>query len=204
MMTENRYSMSFTAGALLHQESLTVADLFEELGDWGRVRERVRDDNLLRMRTPSASKRIFKEVTGRLRQLTPAQLALLRTGNRQEQNHLLWLAICKRYRFIYDFAVEVVHEKFLRLDFLSYDAYDVFFNDKAEWHPEVEGLAESTRKKLRQVLFKMMREANLLTQDNQIVPAMPTPREIKVITADSPFYLLAFPISPAEVQEWLP
>jgi hypothetical protein len=41
-MTENRYSMSFTAGALLHQESLTVADLFEELGDWGRVRERVR------------------------------------------------------------------------------------------------------------------------------------------------------------------
>jgi len=196
--------MSFTAGALLHQESLTVADLFEELGDWGRVRERVRDDNLLRMRTPSASKRIFKEVTGRLRQLTPAQLALLRTGNRQEQNHLLWLAICKRYRFIYDFAVEVVREKFLRLDFLSYDAYDVFFNDKAEWHPEVEGVAESTRKKLRQVVFKMMREANLLTQDNQIVPAMPTPREIKVIVADSPSYLLAFPISPAEVQEWLP
>ena len=205
MMTENRYSMSFTAGALLHQESLTVADLFEELGDWGRVRERVRDDNLLRMRTPSASKRIFKEVAGRLRQLTPAQLALLRTGTRQEQNHLLWLAICKRYRFIYDFAVEVVREKFLRLDFdLSYDAYDVFFNNKAEWHPEVEGVAESTRKKLRQVLFKMMREANLLTQDSQIVPAMPTPREIEVIVADSPSYLLAFPISPAEVQEWLP
>ena len=37
-----------------------------------------------------------------------------------------------------------------------------------------------------------------------IVPAMPTPREIKVIVADSPSYLLAFPISPTEVQEWLP
>ena len=197
--------MSFTAGALLHQESLTVADLCEKLGDWGRVRERVRDDNLLRMRTPSASKRIFKEVTGRLRQLTPAQLALLRTGTRQEQSHMLWLAVCKRYRFIYDFAVEVVREKFIRLDFdLPYDAYDVFFNDKAEWHPEVEGVAESTRKKLRQVVFKMMREANLLTRDDQIVPAMPTPREIEVITADSPSYLLAFPISPAEVQGWLP
>ena len=196
--------MSFTAGALLHQESLTVAKLFEELGDWEAVRERVMDDNLLRMRTPSASKRIFWEVTGRLKHLTPAQLALLRTGTRQEQGHLLWLAICKRYRFIYDFAVEVVREKFIRLDFdLSYDAYDVFFNNKAEWHPEVEGVAESTRKKLRQVLFKMMREANLLTQDNQILPAMPTPREIEVITADSPSYLLAFPVSPTEIQEWL-
>jgi len=181
-----------------------VAKLFEELGDWEAVRERVMDDNLLRMRTPSASKRIFWEVTGRLKHLTPAQLALLRTGTRQEQGHLLWLAICKRYRFIYDFAVEVVREKFIRLDFdLSYDAYDVFFNNKAEWHPEVEGVAESTRKKLRQVLFKMMREANLLTQDNQILPAMPTPREIEVITADSPSYLLAFPVSPTEIQEWL-
>ena len=181
-----------------------MANLFEKVGDWDVVRERVIDANLLQMRTLNASKRIFREVASRLKQLTPAELALLRTGTRQEQNHLLWLAICKRYRFIYDFAADVVREKFLRLDFdLSYDAYDVFFNNKAEWHPEVEGVAESTRKKLRQVLFKMMREANLLTQDNQILPAMPTPREVKVITADSPSYLLAFPISPTEVQEWL-
>ena len=203
-MTENRYSMSFTSGALLYQESLGVANLFEKVGDWDVVRERVMKDNLLQMRTLNASKRIFREVASRLKQLTPAELALLRTGTRQEQNHLLWLAICKRYRFIYDFAADVVREKFLRLDFdLSYDAYDVFFNNKAEWHPEVEGVAESTRKKLRQVLFKMMREANLLTQEYQILPAMPTPREIRVITADSPSYLLAFPISPTAVQEWL-
>jgi hypothetical protein len=196
--------MSFNSGALLYQESLGVADLFEKVGDWDVVRERVIGANLLQMRTLNASKRIFREVASRLKQLTPAELALLRTGTRQEQNHLLWLAICKRYRFIYDFAVEVVREKFLRLDFdLSYDAYDVFFNNKAEWHPEVEGVAESTRKKLRQVLFKMMREANLLTQDNQILPAMPTPREIKVITADSPSHLLVFPVSPTEIQEWL-
>ena len=201
---ENRYSMSFTTGALLYRESLTVAKLFEEIGDWDTVRARVIDANLLQMRTLNASKRIFREVASRLRQLTAAELTLLCTRTRQEQSYLLWLAICKRYRFIYDFAVEVVREKFIRLDFdLPYDAYDVFFNNKAEWHPEVEGVAESTRKKLRQVLFRMMREANLLTQDNQILPAMPTPREIDVIAADSPSYLLAFPISPTEIQEWL-
>jgi len=196
--------MSFTTGAILYQESLTVAMLFEEIGDWDTVRDRVIDANLLQMRTLNASKRIFREVASRLRQLTAAELELLCTGTRQEQSHLLWLAICKRYRFIYDFAVEVVREKFIRLDFdLPYNAYDVFFNNKAEWRPEVEGIAESTRKKLRQVLFRMMREANLLTQDNQILPAMPTPREIKVIAADSPSYLLVFPISPTEAQEWL-
>ena len=203
-MDDDQYVLSFTAGALLHHESLTVADLLEELGDWETVRRRVMDDNLLQTRTPSASKRVFREVARRLEELTPAELALFRTGARQEQGHILWLAICKRYRFIYDFAVQVVREKFIRFDLdLSYDAYDVFFNNKAEWCPEVERVAESTRKKLRQVLFRMMREANLLTPDNQILPAMPTPREIEVIAADSPSCLLAFPISPTEIQEWL-
>ena len=201
---KSRYNLSFTSGAILYRESLTVTELFGELGDWEAVRERVIDDNLLQMRTLSASKRIFHEVSSRLKNLTPTELALLRTGAPQEQRHMLWLAICKRYRFIYDFAVEVVREKFIRLDFdLFYDDYDVFFNHKAEWHPEVEGIAESTRKKLRQVLFKMMREVNILTRDDQIVPAILTPREIDVIAADSPSYLLAFPVSPTEIQEWL-
>jgi hypothetical protein len=203
-MTQHKYVLSFTAGALLYSASLTVAQQLEALGDWETVRARVIDDNLLQMRTLSASQRIFYEVAARLKRLTPAELALLRSGTRQEQEHMLWLAICKRYRFIYDFAVEVVREKFIRLDFdLSYDAYDIFFHHKAEWHPEVEGLAESTRKKLRAVLFKMMREANLLTPDHQILPAMLTPRAIETIVADAPSYLLAFPISPTEIQEWL-
>jgi len=204
-MVENRYSMSFTTGALLYQESLTVAKLFGEVGDWDVVRKRVIDDNLLQMRTLNASRRVFREVASRLKQLTQAELALLCTGTRQEQNHSLWLAICKRYRFIYEFAVEVAREKFLRLDFdLCYDDYDIFFNNKAEWHSEVAGVAESTRKKQRQVVFKMMREAELLTRDNRILPAMLTPREVEVIAADSPAHLAVFPVSPAELEEWLP
>jgi hypothetical protein len=203
-MVKDRYVMSFTSGALLYQESLIVAQLYEEIKDWDAVRERVLADNLLRMRTPNSSKRIFREVASRLKCLTPAQLTLFRTGNQQEQRHLLWLAICKRYRFIYDFAVEVLREKFIRLDFaLSYDAFDIFFNDKAEWRPEVAGVAESTRKKLRQVLFKMLREANFLTQDNQMLPAVLSPQTLDVIVADDPAYLMAFPVPPAEIQEWI-
>lgn len=203
-MIENRYSMSFTTGTLLYQESLTVANLLEETGDWDVVRERVMDNNLLQMRTLNASKRVYREVASRLKQLTSAELAPLRTGTRQEQNHILWLAVCKRYRFIHDFAVEVVREKYLRLDLgLGYDDYDIFFNNKAEWHPEVARVAESTRKKQRQCLFKMMREAELLTREDQILPAMLTPREVETIAADSPAHLSIYPVSQTELQEWL-
>jgi hypothetical protein len=141
IMIEAKLSMSFTTGTLLSHESIVIADLSHQLGDWDAVRTQVIGDNRLQMRTLNASKRIYREVSSRLRLLTPTQLALLIDGSLQEQNYLLWLAVCKRYRFIYSFAVEVVREKFLRLDkTLTYDDYDLFFNQKAEWHPEVEGV----------------------------------------------------------------
>ena len=200
MDQDNRYSMSFTTGTLLYRESLIVANLWEELGDWDAVRERVIGDNLLQMRTLNASKRIYREIASRLKRLTPAQLELLRTGTREEQNHMLWLAVCKRYRFIYDFAVEVTREKFLRLDFqLDYHDYDIFFSNKAEWHPEVANVAASTRQTQRRYVFKMMREADLLSEDNQILPAMLTPREIEAIAADAPAHLAVYPVPATEI-----
>ena len=166
---QHKYSMSFTSGTLLPRESLVVAELFAELNDWDAVRERIVAGNLLQMRTDNASRRITSEVTSRLKTLSGDELSVLCEGSRDEQRLLLWLAVCKRYRFIYDFAVEVVREKFLRLDMtLTHEEYDIFFNKKAEWHPEVEGVAPSTQAKQRQVVFKMLREADLLLDDGCI------------------------------------
>jgi hypothetical protein len=54
------------------------------------------------------------------------------------------------------------------------------------------------------VVFKMLREVNFLSPEGQILPALPTTREIAVITADAPEHLAVFPILPAEVEEQLP
>jgi hypothetical protein len=196
--------MSFTTGALLYREMLTVARLFAEMDDWEAVRERVIEDNLLQMRTLNTSKRVYREVASRLRRLSTAERRLLLEGTRPEKNYLLWLAVCKRYRFIHDFAVEVLREKYLRLELdLAYDEYDIFFYDKAEWHPEVEGVAESTRKKQRQFIFKMLREAELLSDNGRIIPALLTPRLVETIADDDAAHLAVFPVSELELQGWL-
>ena len=193
--TNTVYSMSFTTAPLLFQDTLRVAELFVVEQDWPLVREKVLADNLLQMRTVNSSKRIFAELSSRLKQLTPVQLETFLEGSQREQNYLLWLAFCKRYRFVYDFAVEVVREKFLRLDMdLTYAAYDIFFNDKAEWHPEVERVADATRKKQRQFLYRIMREAGLLTDKKQIIPALLSPRLTDVIQADNPAHLAIYPM----------
>ena len=177
--------MSFSTGGLFYRESVTVTGIYLERNDWNAVRRDVLGSNLLQARTASSAKRVYREVASRLQLLTYDQLVLLNEGTRDEQNLILWLAICKQFRFIREFAVEVLREKFLRLELtLAYEDYQVFFNAKAEWHDELEKLSETTQKRLRQVLFKMMREAELITKDNMIIPSTPSPRLVNAITDD--------------------
>ena len=120
-------------------------------------------------------------------------------GSSTDQCHILWAAVCKRYRFIHDFAVEVVREKFLGMDLvLTRDDYDAFFNQKAEWHEEMERIHESTRNKLRQVVFKMLREAELLSMKNVIIPVILSPVVQTNIQDDPDLTLAIFPLGDRE------
>lgn len=188
------YSMSFTTAPLLRQESLVLVELFDESSDWGKVREQAVSENRLQLRTANSARRITSELISRLKLLSPDELALLRDGAPQEQGYLLWLAVCRRYRFIYDFAVEIVREKYLRLDLtLEAAGYDVYFEGKAEWRPEVERVAEATRRKGRQFVLRMLREADLLSQSDQIIPALLTPALVDAVSAVNPADLAVFP-----------
>ncbi len=190
----NTYNMSFTAAALLHQPSVLFASLYSSFGDWQAVRSRVLADNLLQARTRNTAHRICREVVARLGPLSEDPLAVLVKGPAMDQAHILWTAICKRYRFIHDFAVEVIHEKFLAMDLdLTYADYDVLYNQKAEWHEGLAGIRPSTRAKLRQVLFRMLREAGLLSKQNRILPVLLSPAVEKSVMEDPELSLATFP-----------
>jgi hypothetical protein len=95
------------------------------------------------------------------------------------------MAICRRYQFIADFAVEVIRERFLSLKAdLNPVEFDIFYNRKSEWHQELDKIQPSTRGKLRQVLFKMLKDANLLTEKQVINAAMLSP-ELKALIANA-------------------
>jgi len=200
-MSTVKYSMSFTTGALFHHESVNLTRLYLEKGDWNKVRDEVITRNLLQARTTNSAKRICSEICSRLKRLNTDELGFLVEGDHQEQVYLLWLAVCRRYRFIYDFSTEVIRERFLTLRYdLRYVDYDAFFNAKMEWHEELERITTTTRNKLRQVMFKMLREAELLNSDNSIIPAMLSPRLINVICSHSERDLRLFPIMETELQ----
>lgn len=163
------------------------------------------EKNILQTRTISSSKRIFREICFRLRTLQPGEMELLLNGSSQEQAYVLWLAVCRRHRFIREFASELLRDRFLTLRRdLHNEDFDSFFAAKAQWHEELEHITPATHKKLRQVLFKILREADLLSPENLINPAMLTPRLARLIGAHAKEDLSVFPMVEAEQHASLP
>ncbi|WP_080793637.1 DUF1819 family protein [Corynebacterium pacaense] len=189
----DRYALSFTSGALLTREAVIVVPLFLEARDWNLVRSRLRSENMLQARTASSGFRLAREVAQRLAVLTDSELELLQDASPSERGHLMWVAACRRYAFIGDFAEDVVRERFLLLTpTLSYDDFDSFVREKTLWHPELEEVKYSTLQKLRSTVFRMLTEASLLI-DGEIVNAALSKRVWDALDAQLPSDLRYLP-----------
>ena len=183
---QDRYALSFTSGALLAREAVITAPLYLEVRDWNVVRERLCSDNLLQARTSSSGFRLAREIVQRLAVLTDDELKLLGDASPSERGHLLWVAACRRYAFIGDFAEEIVRERFLLLTpELGHREFDSFVNRKTLWHPELTEVKESTLQKLRATVFRMLTEAELLT-NGEIVHAVLSERLHDALDAQTP------------------
>jgi hypothetical protein len=197
-MTEH-YVLSFTGLSLGLDATLTVAEVFLKQGDWEKTKALIKETNLLQSRTLSSFQREYQEVEPRLQTLSRTQMQfLVEEANLIEQKQFLWYMVCKRYEFIRDFAIEVLNQRYQYL-YNSLEEYDfiVFFNEKADWHDELRNLKESTQTKIRTVLFRMLREADLLSADGLIIPCVLSPAVINQIMVDAP---LSLSIYPANIQ----
>lgn len=197
--SDPRYALSFTSGALLARESLVVAPLYLQLRDWSGVRELIEAENLLQARTEASGQRLVRETVQRLGVLSDEQLGLLVESTASERGHLLWTAACRRYALIGEFAEEVLREKFLLMTpALSHDDFDSFIRGKAIWHEELTTLEESTLRKLRATLFRMLTEAGLLSEDGRIIETAMSSRVNDLLAKRSPSDLRFFPIRVVE------
>ena len=168
--------MSFTTSGILRNESIATVRLFQEYHDWNRVRERIWGDNIFQLQKESSLKRIYSEVCARLKHLSLEEMEILTSKQPEDINAILWIAICRHYHFIGDFAKEVLHEKYLSMQKnLDRSDYAIFYEYKAQTHPELELLTDATRNRLRQMLFNFMRNLGLLNKNNEILPVYLSP-----------------------------
>lgn len=165
-----RYKMSFATGGLMVNESVEVARLHAPGEAWDDTLGRALAGGVTSLPKVSSRRRTLREIINRLLCLDEEErLFLVGRADRDEQSALLWVASCRAYRFVREYAREVVCERHLshRLD-LPLETFDHLLEAKAEWDAGLAAIAPTTARKLRQILFRMMREAGFIDEDRRI------------------------------------
>lgn len=195
-----RYALSFTTGALLTREAVLLAPVYLEHHDWEQVRDLAVKENLLQARTHRTGVRLASETVQRLSVLADDEVEFLIKATASERSLLMWAAACRRYEFIGEFAEEVLRERFLLLaSTLEYQDFDGFVRAKALWHEELVKISDSTLRRLRSNVFKMLREADLLSKAGEIMPAVLSERVAAMLSVRTPSDLRFFPVRPGAV-----
>ncbi|MDD3358439.1 MAG: DUF1819 family protein [Parabacteroides sp.] len=203
MINTKKYSFSFTGASALISETLVIAKEYHKLNDWNTVQISLSDNNHLNKVKQGTFKREFSEIKKRLSLITPNQLQLMIQGSYEEAKFIILLSLVKAYPYLFDFIVEVLLNKYLLFDrtLLNSD-YTRFVNSKSLQHPELEKITETTSKKVKQVVFKLLEQVGLITNiKNGIILKPFLSSEItRVILDDDPVYLSAFLYSNQEIK----
>ena len=195
-----RYRLSFTVGGLLASQGRALAEMYlnhlkhlnhavggnvecssqTEVGkSIVAIRQQAIEENVLAIRTDSANRRVVAETIRRLSALTVRELAYLAgpDSSTSDREALMWIAMCRYYAIVGEFAVEVLKKHYLVGNLhLDFDDYARFIANKATWHPELETISEGTARKLRSNLFKAMAEAHLFDKNSDtVVSFLPSP-----------------------------
>ena len=156
--------MSFTAGAAMLNEMHAVAEaLLACDGDWERTKDKTFKENLMEKEKMSSNIRYFALMKQRLEVLNEAELNMLVNGTVADRRLIVLLAICKAHSFIYDFISENVRDCFYnQYEKISHANFNEFYNEKKYEHPEIEQVSELTVAKMRQVVFRILEQTELI------------------------------------------
>jgi hypothetical protein len=203
-ITAAPYNLGFTAASLRPELSRIIAEQYLAAGDWTAAKVRVISSNALQSRNALSSVRLERELRQRLQRLTDDQLRLLAEAPAEDRAAIAWLAAVKHIEFAFDFAAEVMRDKLASHDpVLRPSDYEDFVEAKSALHPELAQLKETSRKKIRQVLLRMLAEAGLLRAGaalGEIQRPVLSPAVTRVIQADSPRWFAAFLVPDAEIR----
>ena len=199
----SRYSFGFMAASLRPELARIVAEIYLAEGTWAATRARVLASNALQCRTAQSSRRMEQELRIRLTTLTREQLTLLAIAAGPDLAALSWLATIKHSAFLFDYAADVLRDKLASLDrVLRYSDYETFVDTRTAAHPELAGLSDSSRNKVRQILMNMLLEAGLVVGRGQGAQVNRPPLSSAVlaaVVADDSRWLAGFLFTDAEI-----
>ena len=151
------------------RESRIVANLLIEKATSEQWDQAIRVDNLLQKRTPASAKRNAQAIRKRLERLEPEFWRALRDGDEELATQVALYAALERNLLLVEFMETVVRDAYItHLDKLEHFLWAEFLEDCAHRDPTVSEWKESSKKKMGQVVFRILAESGYLVSTRSL------------------------------------
>jgi hypothetical protein len=167
--------IAITSGALLINEFDQLLPILGEENLDAALLEESKENRLMKVKTEAARKRIITEIKRRVSDLPYDIWSVYETSNSDQRRILLFFILLKAYEIAKDFQIEVVLNKWKRLE-KQMDAFDLQMRMDvlASSNSEIESWSSSTRLKVITVFLRCLREVGLLKSGKlQKLPQQP-------------------------------
>ena len=157
-------SAQITREQFLFYEMRTTAKLICGGLEDNEIIDRIVEDNLFQYPTEKSVRQMAKACIVRLKGICDIDLVeAVASQSSETAKQICLYAMMKQYRLVWDFMITVIGEKY-RMQNFSFSQMDVniFFMQLQEQDDYVAGWSESTMKKIRQILIRVLAENEYL------------------------------------------
>lgn len=187
------YKGDIVAGSLLIVESQAVAGLLLESMDKDKWQQAIVKDNVLQKRSPTAALRQTRLIKNRLDLMGPELWRMIHKGTYERSTQAILAAAIKHSRLLGDYMESVVRDNWRTFNHkLTQKDWRNFLESCAQADQRVASWTQSTRAKLKQIVFRILAEAKYIENTRSgIIQSVTVLPEIKdYLTANDESYVL--------------
>lgn len=169
MLEEFHYENDLSGGSLMVRESRVIADLLIREATIEQWNQAISIDNLLQANTIATAQRHTRTLRKRLGCLSSDFWLMLRDGDNELATQVAFCAALESNLLLVEFMETVVRDAFVtkveRLD--NYNWPD-FLEERAQRDPKILEWKESTKQKIKTVVYRMLAEVGYLKSTRKL------------------------------------
>jgi hypothetical protein len=187
------FNAEIVAGSLLIPESRHIARLLIANADDDAWHQAIVIDNVLQKRTPAAAKRQTKLIKNRLSLMQPTLWEMIDQGSNDVATHALLASAIKHSCLLGDFMDLVIRQHWQTFHTkISMTDWNNFIETCIQKDPVIDTWTDSTRAKLKQVVFRILAESKYIdgTKSVTLLPVSIVPEVKQYLVKNSEEYVL--------------